>query len=82
MENRADGTVVVQWYGDVDVDSAQHLRRVLVHAVRWARPGQLNLDLSGVSHIDPINLGALTAAFAAIGRTSGSAASRRVCPTT
>lgn len=62
VEKRADGTVVAQWHGDVDADSAQHLRRVLVYAVRRVRPGRLILDLSDVSHIDPINLGALAAA--------------------
>lgn len=62
LHARADGSLVVQPHGTVDLDCAEELRRVLVHALRKRRPRLLILDLGDVSDVDPINLGTLAAA--------------------
>ena len=56
-----DGSVVVQPLGALDDDCAVQLRQALVHAVRKMRPLRLVLDLSGVTDVDPINLGTVAA---------------------
>jgi len=57
----ADGSVMVQPHGPMNVDSAVQFRQILVHTVRRVRPLRLILDLSDVSEVDPINLGTLAA---------------------
>ncbi|MFG1610382.1 STAS domain-containing protein [Actinoplanes sp. NPDC049265] len=57
-----DDTLVIHPRGALGADAAARLRRLLVQAVRHTRPSRLILDLRDVSHLDPINLGALAAA--------------------
>jgi anti-anti-sigma factor len=57
----ADGSLVLTPPGVLDIECAVQFRQTLVHAVRKRRPLRLIVDLSGVSVIDPINLGTLAA---------------------
>ncbi|GAA0525163.1 hypothetical protein GCM10010172_02070 [Paractinoplanes ferrugineus] len=57
----ADGSLVVTPQAVLDTDCAVQFRQTLVHAVRKLRPLRLIVDLSGVTVLDPINLGTLAA---------------------
>jgi anti-anti-sigma regulatory factor len=61
VHTEADGSVVVRPHGLVGPEHAVELRQVLVHTVRKVRPLRLVLDLAGVSGLDPINIGTLSA---------------------
>ncbi|MEU7903346.1 STAS domain-containing protein [Actinoplanes sp. NPDC049118] len=62
VRTEPDGTVVIRPRGVIDAVDAVQLQRVLVHAVRKVRPSRLILDLSAVSHLDPISAGTVSAA--------------------
>jgi anti-anti-sigma factor len=53
---------VVRPRGSLDFDDAVRLRQLLVHAIRHLRPHRLVLDLSGVTGLDPVNIGIMAAA--------------------
>lgn len=53
------GSCRIAVVGDVDADVAPWLRQTLVDVVDDAGPGELSLDLSGVSFMDSAGLGAL-----------------------
>ena len=57
----SDGSLVVTPQNVLDTECAVQFRQTLVHAVRKLRPLRLIVDLSGVTVIDPINLGTLAA---------------------
>ncbi len=61
VRTEADGSIVVRPDGALDSECAVEFRQVLVHAVRRLRPLRLILDLSGVTAVDPINLGTVAA---------------------
>ncbi|MET0416894.1 MAG: STAS domain-containing protein [Actinoplanes sp.] len=61
VRTEPDGSVVVRPDGALDTDCAVEFRQILVHTVRKVRPLRLVLDLSGVTAVDPINLGTLAA---------------------
>lgn len=61
VETEAGGSLVVRPAGAMDSECAVQFRQLLVHAVRRIRPLRLIVDLAGVTAIDPINLGTLTA---------------------
>ncbi|MBB4753138.1 anti-anti-sigma factor [Actinoplanes lobatus] len=50
--------------GEIAAAHATQLRQVLVHTVRKVRPPRLVLDLTAVSRVDALNVGAVSAACA------------------
>jgi anti-anti-sigma factor len=61
VRTEPDGSVVVRPDGSLDINCAVEFRQILVHTVRRVRPLRLIVDLSGVTAVDPINLGTLAA---------------------
>jgi anti-anti-sigma factor len=59
------GTVTVTVGGDIDAQAADELRRALIHVIMRRRPERLVVDLSGVTDLDAVSIGALQAAQAA-----------------
>ncbi|HET6481241.1 MAG TPA: STAS domain-containing protein [Actinoplanes sp.] len=62
VRTTADGSVIVHPTGDVGLDHAPELRRLVVRTLLHIRPLRLILDLSEVVTIDPINVGTVAAA--------------------
>jgi anti-sigma B factor antagonist len=54
-----DGGVVVEVRGEIDIASADRLRRVLVDAASRLRPVRLVVDLLHVTFIDSVGIGVL-----------------------
>jgi anti-anti-sigma factor len=57
----SDGSVVVEIRGEIDVSSADRLRRVLVDAATQLRPPGVVVDLLHLTFIDSTGIGALVA---------------------
>jgi anti-anti-sigma factor len=57
----ADGSVVVEVRGEIDVASAVELRTVLVDTVSNLRPVRLMVDMMHVTFVDSSGIGALAA---------------------
>ncbi|MET8147198.1 STAS domain-containing protein [Actinoplanes sp. NPDC049668] len=62
VRTEPDDTVVIRPAGVIDAAALVQLQRILVHTVRKVRPPRLILDLSAVSHLDPISAGTVSAA--------------------
>jgi anti-anti-sigma factor len=58
---RADGTVVVEVRGELDVASAAQLRAALVNTVANLRPVGIVVDLLHVTFVDSTGIGAIAA---------------------
>ena len=58
-----DGTVVVTVLGEIDVNDAADLRRVIADAVSQVRPARLQVDLRHVPFVDSSGLGALIGGY-------------------
>src|SRR4051794_41359038 len=60
-QRAADGSVVVNIRGEIDVSSTDRLRRVLVDTANQVRPVRIVVDLLHVTFIDSTGLSALVA---------------------
>jgi anti-anti-sigma factor len=59
------GNVIVVVAGDIDADAANGLRQALIQVIMRRRPERLVVDLSRVTDLDAVSIGALQAAQAA-----------------
>jgi anti-sigma B factor antagonist len=57
----ADGTVVVDVRGEIDLGSADRLRAIITDAATRLRPPRLIIDLLHVTFIDSVGIGSLAA---------------------
>ena len=57
----ADGAVVIEIRGEIDVASAVEIRRVLTETVSNLRPVRLVVDMMHVTFVDSTGIGALAA---------------------
>jgi anti-anti-sigma factor len=76
VHRRADGAVVTEVRGEIDVQRAAALRAALVDAATSWRPPYLIVDLLYVTLIDSTGIGALVAGHHAIAGVGGSFAVR------
>jgi anti-sigma B factor antagonist len=57
----ADGTAVIEIRGEIDVASADELRRTLIDTATNTRPVRLVVDMLHVTFVDSTGIGALAA---------------------
>ena len=64
----SDGSVLIEVRGEIDVESANRLRTMLIETVTRLRPRRITVDLLHVTFIDSTGIGALAAGSNAAGR--------------
>jgi anti-anti-sigma factor len=76
----ADGTVVVELRGELDLSINEALRLLLVETATTVRPPRIVVDMLHVSFVDSTGIGALAAGYAAARETGVAFTVRHLAP--
>jgi anti-sigma B factor antagonist len=59
----ADATVLIHPYGEIDADNAHEIRDAVSGLLATSKPPSIVIDMSGVSFIDSVGIGALVGCY-------------------